>query len=306
MKDPIPFGKYLLLERIDVGGTAEVFTARGRDGERCAVKRLLPGLAADREVVAMFLAEARLGARLAHPGIVRVHDVGRIGEAWYLAMDYVAGADLAALLARLRAAGRRLPVPVAARIGAEAARALAHAHALPGADGRPIGVVHGDVSPQNILVSFAGAVKLIDFGLAGTGDPTGGALRGKVGYMSPEQAEGHPPDRRSDLFSLGAVLHEMLAGERLFRGASPLEILERVRRAPVPPPSSANPAVPTALDAVVLRALARDPSARQADAAGLADAIGAFADPRGAEAVAEVVVAALPEEWARERGAGGR
>ena len=300
MKDPIPFGKYLLTERIDVGGTAEVFTARAPDGARCAVKRLLPGLSADREVVAMFLAEARLGARLAHPGIVRILDFGRIGEGWYLAMEYVPGADLAALLARLRAAGRRLPVPVSAWIGAEVARALAHAHALRGPDGRPLEVVHGDVSPQNVLVSFAGQVKLIDFGLAG---PPGGALRGKLGYMSAEQAEGRRPDRRSDLFSLGVVLHEMLSGERLFRGGSPLETLERVRRAPIPPPSAANPEVPPGLDDAVLQALARDPAARPAGAAELGGALDRFADNRGAAALREVVKAALPEAWARERAA---
>jgi serine/threonine-protein kinase len=301
MKDPIPFGKYLLTERIDVGGTAEVFTARGPGGVRCAVKRLLPGLAADRDVVAMFLAEARLGARLSHPGIVRILDVGRVGQGWYLAMEYVPGADLAALLTRLRAAGRRLPVPVSAWIAAEVARALAHAHALRDPGGRLLGVAHGDISPQNVLVSFAGEVKLIDFGLAGAEGAPGGALRGKLGYMSAEQAEGRPPDRRSDLFSLGVVLHEMLAGERLFHGGSPLETLERVRRAPVPPPSAANPEVAPGLDAVVLRALAREPAARPAGAAELADALGPFADPRGPSALREVVTSALPVEAARER-----
>jgi serine/threonine-protein kinase len=300
MKAPIPFGKYLLTERIDVGGTAEVFTARTPEGARCAVKRLLPGLSADREVVAMFLAEARLGARLAHPGIVRVLDVGRVGEGWYMAMEYVPGADLAALLARLREAGRRLPVPVSAWIGAEAARALAHAHALRDPDGRPLDVVHGDVSPQNVLVSFAGEVRLIDFGLAGAPGAPAGALRGKLGYMSAEQAEGRRPDRRSDVFSLGVVVHEMLSGARLFRGGSPLETMERVRRAEVPPPSAANPDVPAALDAVVLRATARDPAERFG-AAELAGALERFADPRGGAALREVVIATFPGEWARER-----
>jgi len=329
MKDPIPFGKYLLQERVDVGGMAEVFVAGGPDGRRCAVKRLLPGLSEDPELLAMFLDEARLTARLAHPGIVEVRDLGRVGESWYIAMEYVPGADLAALLARLRPLGRPLPVAVSAWVAREVARALDFAHRSRDAVGTLRGVVHGDVSPQNVLVSFGGQVKLIDFGLArraaaaapagavgsaaGAGAlPPGPArvpervpLRGKIGYMSPEQAEGRNPDRRSDVFALGAVLHEMLAGERLFRGESELAVLERIRSGPVAPPSQANAEVPPELDRAVLRALAHDPKARFAWASELADALGPVADPNGAVALSEVVRAVLPEEWERERSAPG-
>lgn len=297
MKDPIHFGKYLLLERVDVGGMAEVFVARGPAGERCAVKRLLPGLAADPDVRAAFQAEARLGALLLHPGIVEIREAGRVGEGWYLAMEYVPGGDLAALLAALRAQGRGLPVGVSAWVAREAARALDFAHGFRDREGRPLGIVHGDVSPQNVLVSFAGDVKLIDFGLAGRGPP----LRGKLAYLSPEQAGGRLPDPRSDLFALGAVLHEMLTGERLFRAASGLAVLERVRVAEAAPPSRSNPDVPAGLDEVVARLLSRDPASRPGSAGEAAGALEPYVEPRGAAALAEWVRSGLPEAWARER-----
>jgi serine/threonine-protein kinase len=305
MKDPMPFGKYLLLERIDVGGMAEVFVSRRRDGAICALKRLLPGVSDDRELVAMFLREARLMARLAHPGIVGVRDLGRIGSSWFLEMEYVAGPDLAALLARLRARGRRMPTALSAWIAGRVAEALHHAHGARDAAGWPLGVVHRDVSPQNVLLSFGGEVKLTDFGIAwapGQGRrDEGGVLRGKVGYMSPEQAEGRELDRRADLFALGAVLHEMLSGERLFRGDSDLAVLQRIRAGEVPPPSRANPDVPPALDQVVLRALARRREDRFDSAHGLAEALAPFSPGDGAAALAALLAAEMPAERDRER-----
>jgi serine/threonine-protein kinase len=306
MREPIPYGPYLLLERIAIGGMAEVWVAEARDrpGRRYAVKRLLPTLADDRAFVTMFLDEARLGAQLDHPGIVPVHDLGCVGASYYLAMDYVPGADLGRLLARLRAAGQHLPVRLAAFVAARAAEALDHAHRARGHDGAPLRVVHRDLSPANVLLGFGGGVFLIDFGIAQAALRSrreGEALRGKLGYLSPEQVRGLPVDRRADVFSLGAVLHEALTGARLFTGASDLATLERVRAAQVRPPSERNPAVPPGLDAVVLRALAREPADRWAWASELAEALAPFAAGASAAALAAELAARFPEAAARER-----
>jgi len=281
MDEPIPFGRYLLGDRIAVGGMAEVFTAVPRDGPArlLAVKRILPTLAEDRQLVGMFLDEARIAAQLRHPGIAAIHDLGRHGDAYFIAMDYVAGATLRALLDRLRAAGERLPVGISVEVAHRVADALDYAHRERDARGRPLRLVHRDVSPANVLLGFDGAVHLIDFGIAQAAISTrapDAVLRGKFGYMSPEQVRGLPVDRRADVFSLGVVLHEMLAGERLFSGPSELAVLEKVRSAEVGPPSERNPAVPSGLDAVVLRALAREAEDRFPWAGELRDALAAW------------------------------
>ncbi len=306
MREAIPFGKYLLLERIAVGGMAEIWLAVRPEAprRRLVVKRLLPTLADDPAFVTMFLDEARIGAQLDHPGIVPVHDLGREPGGYFLAMDYVAGVDLRALLARRRQHRRLLPVPVTCRIGVQVAEALDHAHRGHGHDGKPLHVVHRDLSPANVLVGFDGRVHLIDFGVASAAfrvHREGTALRGKFGYLSPEQVRGLPVDRRADLFSLGAVLHEALTGERLFRGPSDLAVLERVRTAAVRPPSERNPEVPPALDAVVLRALARDPGQRHPWAVNLAEALRTFTGGDGPGALPALLAEDFPAEAARER-----
>jgi serine/threonine-protein kinase len=304
MKDPIPFGSYLLLDRLDVGGTAEVFLASGPSGRLCAVKRLLPGMESDPEVVGLFLGEARLTSRLSHPGTVEVLDVGRVGASYFIAMEYVAGADLAAVLSRLSATGRRMDPGLCAWVAREAALALDHAHRCTGPDGRLLGLVHRDVSPQNVLLAWDGAVKLIDFGIASAGPgrrEEEGVLRGKVSYMSPEQAVGRPTDRRSDVFALGAVIHEMITGRRLFRGESPLAVLDRIRTAEVEPPSRLAPGVAPELDRAVLRALARDPEARHPWAGDLAAELAPLAAPDGRQRLSALLAEGFPEERARDR-----
>ena len=306
MREPISFGKYLLLERIAVGGMAEIWLAvRGEaPRQRLVVKRLLPSLADDRAFVTMFLDEARIGAQLDHPGIVPVHDLGREPGGYFLAMDYVPGADLRSLLARLRQQQRFLAVPLTCWIGLKVAEALDHAHRGHGHDGTPLHVVHRDLSPANLLLGFDGGVRVIDFGVASAAlraHREGTALRGKFGYLSPEQVRGLPVDRRADLFSLGAVLHEALSGERLFRGPSDLAVLERVRSAVVRPPSVRNPAVPAGLDEVVLRALAPEPADRYPWASGLAEALRPFAAGTGPGALADLLAELFPAEVARER-----
>jgi serine/threonine-protein kinase len=221
-----------------------------------------------------------------------------------MAMDYVPGTDLRALLGHLRQRRERLPVPLTCWIGARVAEALDHAHRASGADGAPLQVVHRDLSPANVLLGFDGGVRVIDFGVASAAfrvHREGTALRGKYGYLSPEQVRGLPVDRRADLFSLGALLHEALAGERLFRGPSDLAVLERVRSAEVRPPSLRNPAVPAALDAVVLTALAREAADRQPWAAALAEALRPFAAGAGPAALARLLEERFEAEVERER-----
>lgn len=311
MRDPIPYGRYLLLERLAVGGMAEVWLAeeRGRPGRRYALKRLLPTLADDPAFVTMFLDEARIGAQLDHPGIVPVHDLGREGAGYFMAMDYLAGQDLRALLARLRHDGSRLPVGLSAFVVAEAARALDHAHRARDQAGAPLRVVHRDLSPANVLLGYDGRVAVIDFGIAQAAfraHREDAVLRGKFGYLSPEQVSGQPVDRRADVFSLGAVLHELLTGQRLFHGPSDLAVLERVRAAQVRPPSERNPAVPAPLDAVALKALSRDPAARHPWASELAAALDPFAAPDGRAALAAELAARFPAELAEERARAAR
>lgn len=310
MAPPLAFGPYLLLERLAVGGMAEVYLAARREapaGPLVAVKRLLPTVAERPELVRLFLDEARLLASLAHPGIVAVHDLGRVGPTYYMALDYVAGRDLRALLDALAARAERLPVAEAAGIAAQLAAALDHAHRRRDAAGAELRVVHRDVSPTNVLVGLDGAVRLVDFGIAQAGLPGrrgDGALRGKPAYMSPELVRGLPADRRSDVFALGAVLHELLTGARLFGGGAELEVQERVRRAAAPPPSAARPEVPPALDAVVLRALARDPGDRHPWASALAEALAPFA--AGRAALAARMAAVFPGAEAEERARAAR
>jgi serine/threonine protein kinase len=305
MREPIPFGKYLLLERIAVGGMAEIWLGVRPEAprRRLVVKRLLPTLADDRAFVTMFLDEARLGAQLDHPGIVPVSDLGREPAGYFMVMDYVPGADLRALLARRRQPRRLLPVGLACWLGVRVAEALDHAHRAPGQDGAPLRVVHRDLSPANVLLGFDGGVRVIDFGVASAAlrsHREGIVLRGKFGYLSPEQVRGLPVDGRADLFSLGAVLHEALTGERLFRGPSDLAVLERVRSAAPRPPSARHPGLPAGLDAVVLRALAREPADRYPGAAELAGALRPYAAGAGSGELAALLAAEFGAEAARE------
>lgn len=276
---PIPFGRYLLLERLAVGGMAEVYLATSRDGPAgalFAVKRILPTLAEDPEFVGMFLDEARISAHLDHPAIAPIHELGRVDDRYFIAFEYVPGQDLRALEKRLRRAGERMPVAVAVYVAHRLADALDWAHRARDAAGRELNVVHCDVSPANVLLGWDGMVRLIDFGIAQAAFRSHRErrlLRGKLGYMTPEGVRGEPVDRRADVFALGTVLWEMLAGEKLFTGPSELALLERVRTADVAPPSSRNPSVLPGLDAVVLKALAREPEERFAWASQLRDAL---------------------------------
>lgn len=268
----VPFGKYQLLRKIASGGMGQVFLAleRGAGFERLVVlKLILPHLAEDEDFLEMFLDEARLVARLAHPNLITILDLSEIDGRHCLAMEYVQGDDVRRLDKFARTQGRSLPVGLVLRIIAEAAAGLHYAHQARDPQGQPLRLVHRDVSPQNILVGFDGGVKVIDFGVAkaaGSASHTAtGVLKGKYPYMSPEQANGMPVDARSDLFALGVVLWELLTNRRLFKGESDLMTLRLVRDCQVPPPSQLNPKLPPGLDALVLKALAPTPEGRFPD-----------------------------------------
>lgn len=279
---PERFGRYVLLDRIGAGGMAEVFRAvmPGVEGFRrtFVVKRILAARAQSADFVEMFVQEARIGALLNHPNIVQVYDFGNVDGNYFLAMEYLRGRDLSALMHRLRDRQQPCPIPVAAFIAREVAESLAYAHALADPEGNPLNVVHRDVSPSNIMCVRAGGVKLLDFGIAkamgSAVEQTGqGVFRGKLSYMAPERIKDEPFDGRSDLFSLGVVLWEMLTGKRLFRGQTEADTLKNALQRRVPPPSALRPEVPAALDAIVLRALERDQDGRTPNGQEMADGL---------------------------------
>jgi len=264
------FGQYTLLERIAAGGMAEVWKARMRGVEgfqkTVAIKKILPHMTDNLEFISMFVDEAKLAAQLSHPNIVHIYDLGKIGREYYIAMEYVEGKDLRSLLNAARRKGAPLPLGLALLIAARLASALEYAHRKRDFEDRELGLVHRDVSPQNVLLTFEGDVKLCDFGIAKAVSKAGhtqmGALKGKLQYMSPEQAWGRPVDSRSDIFSLGVVTFEMITGEKLFPGDTEISVLEAVRQGRIRPPRQVNPAVPLDVEEIVLRAVAADPQDR--------------------------------------------
>jgi TonB family protein len=270
-------GPYTLLERVAVGGMAEVWKARmqGVEGfqKTVAIKRILPQLTDSVEFVTMFIDEAKLAAQLNHPHIIHIYDLGKIDDDYYIAMEFVEGKDLRSILEASRKHERRLPRGLALLIAARLASALDHAHRKRGFDGRELGLVHRDVSPQNVLISYEGDIKLCDFGIVKAvvkaSKTQMGALKGKLQYMSPEQASGRVVDSRSDIFSLGAVLFEMLTGERLFAGDSEITVLEAVREGRIRSPREIDASLPRGVEEIVVRALARDPEQRHQSAGAL-------------------------------------
>jgi serine/threonine protein kinase len=275
--DPVPFGKYNLLGLIARGGMAEVYRARYKDEDPpkhlLAIKVMRPQLAREARFVDMFNREGQLAMLLRNRCIVETMEIGRIEGRHYIAMEYIGGRDLTQVLRRCQESNQRIPVPHAVYIAARIAEGLAFAHALTDAEGRPLNIVNRDVSPSNVRLSYDGDVKLLDFGIAQalmkfTSEI--GILKGKFSYMSPEQIRGMPLDARTDVFSTGIILHEMLTTEKLFRGDTEFALMEKVRKAEVPPPSNFNRRVTPELDAIVFKALARDVADRYQSAAELA------------------------------------
>jgi serine/threonine-protein kinase len=278
LKQGSQLGDCELLVRIGRGGMATVWVARERtkdpkDDRLVAVKAMLPELAEESEFVRMFLDEVRLVRSIRHPNVVQVHDVGEHDGVMWMSMEWVEGESLHTVIAE---AGKRRAIPpeMAVKIIADACAGLHAAHELRDENQRLRGVVHRDISPHNILIGTNGFVKLVDFGVAKAvgrvSEATrAGQLKGKFGYMSPEQARGKAVDRRSDLFSIGIVLFELTTSRRLFRGDSDIETLKLVISAQVPRPTSLDPSYPVELERIVLRALERNPQARYQTAAEL-------------------------------------
>jgi eukaryotic-like serine/threonine-protein kinase len=273
--------RYQILERIAVGGMAEIFLARGANAtgfERyCVLKRILRERANDDQFVQMFIDEARLAAQLQHPSIASVYDIGMLGDSYFFTMEYVHGETVKSLVQRAQELRRPLPLACVLTIVAGTAAGLHHAHERNGNDGRPLGIVHRDISPANLMVSYEGNLKIVDFGVAKAADRAvetqSGMVKGKISYLSPEQCRGARVDRRSDLFSLGIVMWEMLTGARLYRRANDFESMTAIVREPPPPPSSRRPEVPRAIDDLVLRLLAKSVTERFQTAPDVVEAI---------------------------------
>ncbi len=261
---------------------AEVFRAVGEGPEGFerpfVIKRIHPRLSEAPEFVRMFVDEAKISARLVHPNIVQVFDFAPEDGGYYIVMEPVDGFDMGWLLRRRLESRREVPPPAfVAEIGRQACRGLDFAHTLTSADGKPLGIVHRDVTPPNIMVTWNGTVKIVDFGIARAVEALrasvtdAGMVKGKMSYVAPELLEGKTADARSDVFSLGVVLHELLSGRQLFVGENDLDTLRLVKTMEIPPPSARNPGVKRALDAVVMRALERDPDKRYPSAGAMGD-----------------------------------
>lgn len=272
-------GRYQILERIGAGGMAEAFRARahGPGGHQrdLIIKRILPHLAKETDFVRGFVDEAKILGMLNHPNVVGVYDFGVDDDRHFLALEYLDGPSVAEILTRTKNRGATIPAAIAAYIAREVSQGLAAVHTLRGPDGRPLEVIHRDVSPSNVMTTTSGAVKLLDFGLAKIGAAQNvtkqGYIKGKAGYLAPEQIKGAPIDCRVDVFSLGVVLHEMLCLEHLFYGeGGDIATVYRIMEMEILPPSKSRPDVPEALDRITLKALARDPDDRYATAAEMA------------------------------------
>lgn len=275
---PIPFGDYFLLEKINTGGMAEVYKAKtfGVEGfERIvAVKKILPSIAEDKEFISMFIDEAKIAVQLTHANIAQIFDLGCIDGQYYIAMEYVPGRDMRVIYERCVRMNIKMDIACVCYIISKLCEGLDYAHNKKDANGEPMGIVHRDISPQNVLISYDGECKLIDFGIAKAANKSSatqvGILKGKFSYMSPEQVAGKAKiDRRSDVFALGIVLFEMLTLKRLFLGSSDFSTLEKIRKVEVSPPTLYNPDIPEDLEDIVMKALQKDVGERYQTSAEL-------------------------------------
>ncbi len=311
--NPKTLGRYELLFLLGQGGMGEVHLARltGAGGfeKLCIVKTILPQMNNDPQFVDRFHHEARILVQLNHANIAQVYDMGNVDNTLYMAIEYVPGVDLGRVFDRTLRATSQVPISVALLIGQRLTEALGYAHRKVGADGASLGIVHRDISPQNVMVSYEGEVKVIDFGLAKSvarsKHTMPSTVLGKLGYMSPEQAKALPLDYRSDIYSAGIVLWEMLTGRPLFSGGTVAEMVAMMANPRIPSLRSVRPDVSEALDAVVMRALQVDPTQRYARSEDLARALNELMVREGANAgseeVGNYVRAMCPEEYAAER-----
>ncbi len=265
-REPTRFGKYTLIDRIAVGGMAEIFLARqaGLEGfeKTIVIKRIRPHLSKQTSFVKMFLNEAKLAAQLNHPNIVQIYDLGKIGESYFIAMEYIFGRDMRRIIPKADTMGIPFPMVYALKIASSVCEGLYYAHQKVDLYGNPLNIVHRDVTPENIFVSFDGTVKVLDFGIAKAANQIeqtrAGEIKGKLSYMSPEQCMGKALDCRSDLFSLGVVLYEWLTGFKLFTGESEVAILKSITEGKIYAPSYFKSDIPEAVEAILMRSLDKD------------------------------------------------
>jgi serine/threonine-protein kinase len=297
---PDAFGRYRIIRTLAFGGMAQILLAEDVRSQRLVViKRILPHYANNPDFVQFFIHEGRLGQRLRHPNLVETLEAGQVGDACYIALEYLQGQPAIELLRQAARARVELPLGAAVRIVADAARGLHHAHMACDNEGKPLGVVHRDVTPHNLFLTFDGGIKVLDFGIAKAASQLHqtrtGTIKGKFAYLAPEQIRGEGIDRRVDVFALGIVLHELLTLRPLFRGVNDAETLNRVLTLEVPAPEFVRKGVPPGLGAVALRALQRDRDRRLPSAEALADSIEAVAAAEGIDASHKVVADLLNE-----------
>jgi serine/threonine-protein kinase len=262
--------RYRVIERLESGGMAEVFRAEseGLQGFRkqVAIKRVLPNLSSKKKFISMFLDEARLSAQLSHSNCVQVFDIGVGDSAYFIVMEFVDGGNLKSIIDHIKKSGRDFPVEAAVYISLEICKGLAYAHELTDSSGTPLHIVHRDMSPPNVLITKHGEIKIVDFGLAKANSQLEksepGIIKGKFSYLAPEAAMGQDVDARTDIFAIGIILWELLAGQRLFLGETDFQTVKKVQAANVPSISQINKKVPKDLEAIIARTLAREPAAR--------------------------------------------
>lgn len=260
------FGKYTLINRIAVGGMAEIFLARqaGLEGfeKTIVIKRIRPHLSKQPSFVKMFLNEAKLAAQLNHPNVVQIYDLGKIGETYFIAMEYIFGRDMRRIIPKAASMNIPFPMVYALKIASSVCEGLFYAHQRTDIYGNPLNIVHRDITPENIFVSFDGTVKILDFGIAKAStqieQTRAGEIKGKLSYMSPEQCLGKKLDHRSDIFSLGTVLYEWITGFKLFTGESEVAILKSISEGKIYAPSYFKADIPEAVEKILMRALEKD------------------------------------------------
>jgi serine/threonine-protein kinase len=276
--------RYRILQKIDAGGMAEIYrgvivSIEGFE-KPVAIKRVLPSLSQNQKFVTMFLDEARLSMQLTHANIVQIFDIGKADDTYFIAMEMVDGSNLRRVMQRSLDRGQPFPVETACYLAMEIAKALAYAHEKTDANNTPLGIVHRDVSPPNVLISHNGEVKLTDFGLARAASnlavTDAGVVKGKFSYLSPEVADSKPVDARADIYSVGIILWELLCGRRLFVGKNDLDTVELVRAGVVPKPSTLRPEIEGELDRIVMRSLAKNPKRRYQSARELEQELAAY------------------------------
>ncbi|MBA3498986.1 MAG: serine/threonine protein kinase, partial [Deltaproteobacteria bacterium] len=308
---------YQVLAKLATGGMAEIFLARsvgvGAVQRYVVLKRVLREHARDITFIRMFLEEARLAAQLQHANIAQVYDAGKLGDSYFFTMEYVHGETVRTVLQRAHELRRSPPINCVLATMAGTAAGLHHAHERIGIEGRPLGIVHRDVSPSNLMIGYDGSVKVVDFGVAKTTDRVetqSGAVKGKISYLSPEQARGQRLDRRSDVFSLGIVMWEMLTVERLYKRDNDFDAMSAIIHDAPQPPSARRRDIPIELDRIVMRALAKDPDERFQTAEEVGDAIEAVATQIGATLAPSSLsrflrdlFGARPEPWIELRAA---